>query len=177
MKTAALISEISLPVFIVAIIVYGLLKRVDIYAQFIAGAKGGIQIVFRILPYIVGMIFALEIFKASGCFDAVSAALSPLIKGVGIPPEVLPLFLMRPFSGSASMGLLAGILSKYGPDTYIGRVASTYMGSSESLFYTVSLYLGSVGITKSRYVIPVSLITDAMGLILSCLICRLIFGG
>ena len=176
MKTLSLISTISLPIFVFIVVGYGLVKKVDIYEEFIAGAKGGIQIVFKILPYIVGMIFAVDIFKASGCFDALSSVLAKPLSWIGIPPEVVRLYLMRPFSGGASMGMLAGVLTKYGADSFIGRVACTFMGSSETLFYTVFLYFGSVGITKTRYVIPVALITDAFGLVFSCIICHLVFG-
>ena len=175
MKAVTAASAIAVPIFIVLIVVYGLVKKVDVYDAFVKGAKGGIGIVFRIMPYVVGMIFAVDLFSASGCFDYISAALSPIVKGIGIPPEILPLALMRPFSGGASIGMLAGMVSRYGPDSYIGRVASTFMGSSETLFYTVSLYFGSIGVTKTRYVVPVALVTDAFGLILSCLICSVVF--
>lgn len=176
MKWISLASTIAVPLFVVIIVVYGLAKKVDVYEAFVKGAKTGISTVFRVLPYVVGMIFAVDLFKVSGCFDYLSAALAPAFSVVGIPPEVLPLALMRPFSGGASIGMLAGVLTQYGADSYIGRVASTFMGSSETLFYTVSLYFGSVGITKTRYVVPVALLTDCFGIIFSCLICTLIFG-
>jgi spore maturation protein B len=116
------------------------------------------------------------VFEASGAFSYLAVILTPVMSLIKIPPEILPLALMRPFSGGASIGLLAGIFTQHGPDSYIGRVASTFMGSSETLFYTVSLYFGSVGIKKTRYVIPVAMITDVFGIIISCLLCTLVFG-
>jgi spore maturation protein B len=120
-------------------------------------------------------VFAVNIFSASGCFDYIGKALSPALSPIGIPPEILPLALMRPFSGSASIAILNAILTRYGPDSFVGRAASTLMGSSETLFYTTALYFGSVGIKKTRYTVPAGLISEAAGLIASVLFCRLIF--
>ncbi len=170
------ISSMAMPLFMVAILCVGLLKRVDVYSEFAKGAKSGISTAFKVMPYVVGMIFAVDIWKAAGIFDYLSQWIGDAVRFVGIPPEVLPLALMRPFSGGGSFGMLAGVFSKFGPDSYIGRVASTFMGSSETLFYTVSLYFGSIGIHKTRYVIPVALVTDLFGLVFSALICTAVFG-
>ena len=175
MSAISTISLAATPVFIVLVILYGLFKRVDVYDAFIKGAKSGISTAFRVLPYVVGMIFAVDIFRASGCFDYMAEALAPVLRVMGIPAEVLPLAIMRPFSGGASMGMLAGVLTQFGADSMAGRIGATYMGSSETLFYTTSLYLGSVGISKTRYIVPVALLSDFFGLILSCLLCRLFF--
>lgn len=175
MKLVNAISNAALPAFVMIILIFGLIKRVDVYDAFVKGARSGISTVFRILPYVVGMIFAVDIFRVSGCFDYLSSLLSPVVSGIGIPAELIPLSIMRPFSGGASMGMLAGMLTRFGADSFLGRVSCTFMGSSETLFYTVSLYFGSVGITKTRYVIPVALITDFFGLIISCLLCKLLF--
>lgn len=175
MELMTSISSLFVPVFIAAIVVFGLAKKVPVYEAFIRGAKQGLTTVIRILPYVVGFIFAIQIFTASGSFDYIAAALSPLLKPMGIPPEVLPLALMRPFSGSASLGMLTTMLSRYGPDSFIGRVSSTMMGSSETLFYTTALYFGSVGIKKTRYTIPVALISELAGLLTSVTICKIFF--
>ena len=175
MKAAAYISAMFVPLFIAGIVIFGIVKKVAVYESFTEGAKQGLKTVIRILPYVVGFVFAIRIFSASGCLDLLTALLSPVLKPVGIPPEILPLALMRPFSGSASIGILTGILSKYGPDSFIGRTASTLMGSSETLFYTTALYFGSVGIKKTRYTIPASLIAEVFGLVSSVLLCRLVF--
>lgn len=175
MQVASYISAIVVPIFIAGIVIYGLIKKVAVYESFIEGAKQGLETVIRILPYVVGFVFAIRIFSASGCFDLIAVVLSPVLEPIGIPPEILPLALMRPFSGSASIGILTGILNRYGPDSFVGRAASTLMGSSETLFYTTALYFGSVGIKKTRYTIAASLIAEAFGLVASVLLCRLVF--
>jgi len=175
MQAVTYISAAFVPVFIAGIIVYGTIKKVRVYESFIEGAKQGLETVVRILPYVVAFIFAINMFSASGCFGYLSFALSPVLKPAGIPPEILPLALMRPFSGSASIGILSHILNTYGPDSFIGRSASTLLGSSETLFYTTALYSGSVGIRKTRYTIPAGLFAEAVGLVSSVLVCRLLF--
>ena len=169
--------SLILPVFCCFVLIYGLFKKVDVFSSFVTGAKGGIGVVFRIMPYVIGMVFAIDIFKASGIFDMISSALSRVFEKIGIPAEILPIAIMRPFSGGASIGLLSGILMQYGADSYVGRVASVYMGSTETLFYTTTLYLGSVQIKKTRYIIPVALFCDLLGIIVSCILVRMMFGG
>ena len=175
MQVMTTISALFVPVFIAGIVVFGLAKRVPVYEAFIRGAKQGLSTVVRILPYVIGFVFAIQIFTASGSFDYIAAALSPILKPVGIPPEILPLALMRPFSGSAAIGMLTTMLTRYGPDSFIGRAASTLMGSTETLFYTTALYYGSVGIKKTRYTIPASLIAELAGLLASVTICKIFF--
>ena len=175
MQTITYISAVFLPLFIAGIVVFGLAKKVAVYDSFIVGAQQGLKTVVRILPFVVGFVFAINIFTASGCFDYLSFALSPVLEPLGIPPEILPLALMRPFSGSASIGILSTILKKYGPDSFVGRSASTLMGSSETLFYTTALYFGSVGIKKTRHTVPASLIAEAFGLVASVLFCKIFF--
>jgi len=169
------ISAAFVPAFIALVVIFGAVKKVNVYESFVQGAKQGFTTVVRILPYVVGFVFAIQIFTASGCFDYIASALGPVLKPLGIPPEVLPLALMQPFSGSASIAMLTSILNRYGPDSFIGRAASTMMGSSETIFYTVSLYYGSVGVKKTRYTIPAAIISAIAGLIASILVCRLMF--
>ena len=175
MQAVTYAAAIFVPLFIAGIVVFGIAKKVPVYESFIKGARQGLSTVIRILPYVVGFVFAVNIFNASGCFDYIAVVLSPVLDPAGIPPEVLPLALMRPFSGSASIGILTTILQKYGPDSFIGRTASTMMGSSETLFYTTALYFGSVGIKRSRYTIPAALISEVSGLIASVFFCNLLF--
>lgn len=176
MNVINFISALFVPLFIVSVVIYGFAKKVPVYDAFIRGARQGLPTVIRILPFVVGFVFAIRIFSASGCFEYIAAALSPLLKPAGIPPEILPLALMRPFSGSASIAMLTTLFQRFGPDTLIGRSASTLMGSSETLFYTSSLYFGSVGVKQTRYTIPASLISEVFGLFSSVLLCRLFFG-
>lgn len=166
------LSTAALPLFILLTLGYSFAKKRDPYEAFIGGAKGGAGLVFQTMPYVVAMVFAVEIFKASGLFEAVGRLLAPVLGPLGIPPEVVPIAILRPFSGGGTLGLLAGVLAEYGVDSYIGRVACVYMGSAETLFYVVSLYMGSVGVKKTRYVIPAALLSDCFGLALSCLVCR-----
>jgi spore maturation protein B len=177
MQVIAYISAAFIPAFIALVVVIGCARKVNVYESFVEGAKQGLSTVVRILPYVVGFVFAIRMFAASGCFDYIAAALLPVLKPLGIPPEVLPLFLMQPFSGSASIAMLTTIFGRYGPDSFIGRTASTMMGSSETIIYTVSLYYGSVGVKKTRYTIPAALISAVAGLMASVLICRLVFGA
>ena len=164
-----------MPVFCCAVLIYGLFRKIDVFGAFVRGAKGGIAIVFRIMPYVIGMVFAIDIFNASGLFELITNAVGGVFERVGIPAELIPIAVMRPFSGGASIGLLTGILAKYGADSFTGRAASIYMGSTETLMYTVSLYLGSAGIKKTRYIIPVGVMCDVLGIIMSCLLVKLMF--
>ena len=136
------LSTAALPIFILLTLGYSFAKKRDPYEAFIEGAKGGAGLVFQTMPYVVAMVFAVEIFKASGLFAAVGRLLAPVLGPLGIPPEVVPIAILRPFSGGGTLGLLAGVLAEYGVDSYIGRVACVYMGSAETLFYVVSLYMG-----------------------------------
>ena len=172
MKIVSFISTASLPLFLAIAVIYGLIKKVDVYEAFIEGAKKGFGLCLRILPYMVAMMFAVSMLTAAGAFSMVSSWLAPAILLLGIPAEVFSAALLRPFSGGASMGILGSVFSVYGADSFGGRVLSVFMGSSETLFYVVSLYFGSIGVKKTRYVIPVALATDLFGLILSCLLCR-----
>jgi spore maturation protein B len=176
LDAAQFVSIFAIPVFIVFILGYGYFKGVPVYEVFVDGAKEGLGTALKILPYLVAMFAAIGVFRASGAMDLLIRALSPVTNLAGIPPEILPLALMRPMSGSASAGMLAELFKAYGPDSFIGRTASTMMGSTETVFYTVSVYFGSVGIKKIRYVIAAGLIADLAGLLASVAICSLIFG-
>lgn len=171
-----LLSSWVIPLFISFTIIAGYVRRINVYEAFVEGAKGGVATVFRIMPYLVAMFVAIEVFKASGAMDLLMRALAPLLKPLGIPAEVLPLMIMRPLSGSASLGVLGNILSAVGPDSYAGRVASTMMGSTETTFYVMALYLGAVGIKKSRHVLPAALLADMTGFVMAALAVRWLFG-
>lgn len=167
-------SLICVPGFVLLCIASGMKNKVKVFDSFVAGAKGGIGIAFKIMPYVVGMIFAVDIFKASGCFEYISCSIATIV-GDSFPAEVLPLALIRPFSGGAAMGVLIGIFTSAGPDSFAGRTASIMMGSSETMFYTVSLYYGSIGVTKTRHTIPASIVSEIAGIVCAVLICNLMF--
>jgi len=166
----------SVPSVILCILVFGYLRGVKLYEVFIEGAKEGFRISVSILPYLVTMLFAIAIFRESGTLDLITEAVAPALKLLGIPPEVLPLALMKPMSGSGSLGLTAEIIQKYGPDSLVGRIASTMMGSTETIFYTMAVYYGSVGIKKMRHTLVCALLAHAAGVIAACAVCAMVFG-
>jgi spore maturation protein B len=175
MSVAETISLLLLPLFILFVIVYGLFKKTRVYESFIEGAKQGFSVSFKIMPYVVAFVFAVGLFRAAGGFDLLTSLLKPVLNFLSIPSEIIPLAITRPFSGSASLGILASILQENGPDSFAGRVASTIMGSSETVFYTVALYFGSVGISKTRHTIPAAMAAEITGLFAAVLICRILF--
>lgn len=174
MDLISYVSMLCIPGFILLVVACGLKKKVPVFSSFVNGAKGGIGIAFKILPYVVGMMFAVDIFRESGCFEYMAQGISSLI-GPAFPPEILPLALIRPFSGGAAMGILMGIFAMSGPDSFSGRVASTMMGSSETLFYTVSLYYGSIGINRTRHTIPASIAAEVFGIVTAVAVCSAMF--
>lgn len=170
------ISVFAIPGFMVFVLTYGYIRGVNVYDTFIEGAKEGLSTVIRVFPYMVAMFVAIGIFRSSGAMDILVKILSPLTGILGIPGEILPLALMRPVSGIASTGILGELFKTYGPDSFIGRAASTMMGSTETIFYTLSIYFGAVGIKKIRYTLWGSLLADIAGLVASIIVCSIVFG-
>ncbi|MDI6617512.1 MAG: spore maturation protein [Clostridiales bacterium] len=169
------LSIYCMPAIIIFILAFGYLKGVKVYEIFIEGAKEGIKVSVKILPFLVAMLFAISIFKESGVLKAITDIASPVSSLFGIPSEVLPLVIMKPLSGSASLGITAGILKQYGPDSLTGRIASTMMGSTETIFYTMAVYYGAVGIKKMRHTLSCALIAHFTGVVASCIICKIVF--
>ena len=171
------ISIIAIPFLIVAFIGYGAIKKVKVYEQFIEGAKEGFNIAVRIIPYLVAMLGAIGIFRAGG---AMEGWLIPLLKYVtdpiGMPAEVLPMALMRPLSGSGSLGIMAETMSVYGPDSLLGIMVSTFYGSTETTFYVLAVYFGAVNVKNTRHALPAGLIADVVGIIAAVFIVKLLFG-
>lgn len=155
-----------IPSFIVAILCYGLCKRLDIYASFIEGAKGGFELAIKILPYIVAMLFAIAMLRASGALSIITQAVAPFTAPLGIPPEALPMVFMRPLSGSGSLGILTDILNNpaLGPDSYTGYLVSTMMGSTETTFYVLAVYFGAVQIRRIRHALATGLLVELAGM-------------
>ncbi|HHW70836.1 MAG TPA: spore maturation protein [Clostridiales bacterium] len=175
MDVIEVISKYLLPLFISTILIYGYTKGVDVYSTFIEGAEEGITTAIRIMPYLVTMFIAIGIFRTSGAMDIFVSALTPLANIVGIPSEILPLVVMRPISGMASLGIVAELFSIYGADSFIGRVASTAMGSSETILYTLSIYFGSIGIKNTRYTLIAAFIAEFAGFIAAVAVCKFVF--
>lgn len=151
------------PAVLCGVALYGVGRGVDVYDGMTQGAAQGLKVMLGILPALIGLMTAVYMLRASGALDGAAVLLAPLLEKLGIPPELLPLMLVRPISGSAALGVGAEIMSQWGPDSYIGRVAAVMLGSTETTFYTVAVYFGAVGIRRSRYAIPAALCADLTG--------------
>lgn len=155
--------DLLLPVLLLGISLYALHKKQDVYAAFLLGGKEGLQLLFRIAPALVLLLTGVHMLRASGVLAFLTELLSPLTQLLSIPPETLPLILIRPFSGSAALAVGADLMQTYGPDSLIGRTAAVMLGSTETTFYTISVYFGAAGIKKTRYAIPAALVADLTG--------------
>jgi len=170
-----LISKYIIPLLLSLILLYALYKKVAIYESFIEGAKEGIPTILSILPHLVGMMAAVNIFKQTGSLQFYLDLLRPVASFFNIPSEVLPLAFLRPISGTASLAYVEGILTSYGPDSFLGRLASTIQGSMDTTLYIFTVYFGAVGVKKSLYALKVGLIADIAGFIASLVICTIMF--
>lgn len=170
------VSVWAVPFLIGSIPLFGWLRGVPIFDTFVAGAEEGFRMAVRMIPFLVGILVALAIFQSSGALDAVIGALSGPLGRVGVPPEVVPLMLVKPLSGGAALGITSGILQRNGPDSPVGQLASLIQGSTDTTFYVLTLYFGAVGIKKTRYALPVALLGDLAGFIASVMISHRMFG-
>lgn len=162
-------------IFVAGIPLYALVKKINVFDAFIDGAKQGFETAVSIIPYLIAMMVAIGMLRASGFFELMGAILSPILSKIGMPTELLPLALIRPFSGSASTGVMAELINQYGGNSFIAKTAATMMGSTETTFYVIAVYFGAVGIKNSRHAIPAGLLADLAGIIASVLICRYLF--
>jgi len=169
------ISVLAIPVLIFVFIGYGAIKKVRVYESFVEGAKEGFNIAVKIIPYLVAMLAGIAIFRAGGAMDWLIQILNPITSAIGLPAEALPMALMRPLSGSGSLGIMADNLSVYGPDSFIGILVSTFFGSTETTFYILAVYFGAVNIKNTRYALPVGLFADVCGILGALFIVRLLF--
>ena len=162
-----LIAIFILPVLIVGIPVLGLIRRVPVYESFIEGAKDGFTTVVRLLPYLVGILFTIAMFRASGAMEYLQNGLRTPLSWIGFPPEVLPMAIVRPLTGGGSVALLADMVKQYGPDSIYVKMAATIYGSTETTFYVLAVYFGVVNIKKTRHALPAGIIADASSILLS----------
>jgi len=169
------LSILAIPVIILIFLGFGYLKKVRVYEAFVEGAKEGFDVGVKIIPYLVAMLVAIGMFRASGALDVLTWLMKPITTFIGMPSEVLPMALMRPLSGSGSIGVMTDLMKTYGPDSLIGFMSSTMFGSTETTFYVVAVYFGAVNIYKTRYALTAGLLADAAGLITAVYICRLLF--
>lgn len=169
------ISFFAIPLLIISFITFGAVKKVKVYEQFIEGAKEGFNIAVRIIPYLVAMLMAIGIFRAGGAMDWLVYVLQPVMNSIGMPAEVLPMALMRPLSGSGSLGIMTEIISVHGADSFMGVLVSTFYGSTETTFYVLAVYFGAVNIKKTRHALPAGLIADIVGILAALFIVKQLF--
>ena len=170
-----IISNLAIPILIIVFVGYGAIKKVKVYESFVEGAKEGFNIAVKIIPYLVAMLIAIGIFRAGGAMEWLIFILKPVTSLIGMPAEALPMALMRPLSGSGSLGIMSENLAVYGPDSFIGILVSTFYGSTETTFYVLALYFGSVSIKNTRHALPVGLIADIAGVLGALFIVKLLF--
>jgi spore maturation protein B len=169
------LAKFIIPTLLVGIPLYAMAARkVKVYEVFVVGAKDGFTIAVRIIPYLVAILVAIGMFRASGALELLLGALAPALNLIGFPPENLPLALMRPLSGSGSLGLLTDLVNEHGADSLYAKIGATMYGSSETTFYVLAVYFGSVGVMKSRHAIPAGLLADAVGALTAVLFCTLL---
>ncbi len=167
------ISNIAIPFTILIIISYGLIEKNKVFDSFVDGAKDGVKIIYNIFPTLLGLFLSINILRESGIIDAITNFLNPVLMILKIPAEILPLALLRPISGSASMAVATDIMSKYGVDSFIGLIASTIMGSTETTLYTIALYTSTIKVKKTRFVLCAALMADLVGMITSVIFWRI----
>jgi len=169
------LSVALVPVVLLLVPVFALLRRVKVYDAFVEGAKEGFTVAVRIIPYLVAMLVAIGMFRASGAMDLLARCLTPVTGLVGMPAETLPPALLRPLSGSGTLALVSELMKTHGPDSFAGRLGSTIYGSTETTFYVLAVYFGAVGIRRTRHAVVAGLLGDVAGIGAALLFCRLLF--
>lgn len=167
-----------LPLLLVGLVLFGWVRGVKVYESLVHGARQGFDVAVRILPYLVAILVAIGMFRASGGLGALVAALDPLTSRIGLPAEALPMALVRPLSGSAAMGVMSEILNNpaIGPDSLVGYLVSTIQGSTETTFYVLAVYCGAVGVRRTRHAVPTCLAADVAGIAAAVFVVQLLFG-
>ncbi len=168
------ISNAAMPIIILLIVGYGLKEKIKVYDTFLDGAKEGLEMVFRLLPTLIGIFMAIGALRSSGILDLIVKIISPICIFFDLPSQIMPLALIRPISGSASMAVAVDIMQEFGVDSTIGMIASTIMGSTETTLYTIAVYTGCVGIKKIRFALATALIADFVGMLTSIIICKIL---
>ncbi|MDF1757986.1 MAG: spore maturation protein [Legionellaceae bacterium] len=161
--------------FVVGIPLYAAIKKVNVFDSFVSGAKEGFQISISLIPYLIAMLVAIGMLRASGFFEILYNLLTPFLNAVGMPAELLPLALIRPFSGSAANGVMVDLIQQHGGNSFIAKTAATMMGSTETTFYVIAIYFGAVNIRHTRHAIPSGLLADLAGVISSVAVCHYLF--
>jgi spore maturation protein SpmA len=175
LRSVNAVSLLSIPFLLSFFPLYASLRRVKVYEEFVEGAKEGFQTAVMIIPYLVAILVAIGMFREAGGIQMLSDALRPALDAVGFPTELVPLCLVRPLSGSGTLGLFSDLVKEFGPDSLIARTAGTIFGSTETTFYVVAVYFGAVNVRRTRHAVPAGLIADGVGIVASVIICRMMF--
>ena len=175
MRFLIYVSDYIIPLILFYIIGYGLITKTDIFDEFIKGAKDGFKVVFDILPTLIGLMVAIGILRASGALNILSELLRPITDLLHFPSQLVPVALIKMFSSSAATSLVLDIFKEYGPDSYIGRLVSVMMSSTETIFYTMAVYFMAAGVKKSRYTLLGCLLTTLTGIVASVIMTNLVF--
>jgi spore maturation protein B len=170
-------SRWALPIFIVLVLSHGYYKGIKVFETFVEGAKEGFWTAIKLIPFMVGLFVAIEIFRSSGAMELITRIIQPILVYFGIPSEVVPLFIVRPLSGMASLAMTLDIFQNVGPDSFAGRLASTIQGSTDTTIYILTIYFASVGVKKFRYALPVGLTADISAFIAAIIVTRWFFGS
>lgn len=171
-----MVSSWIIPCFILLILLTATFKRLPTYELFVEGGKEGIEMAFSLLPFLLGMIVSIAILRSSGALEAFIDFITPALVMLGIPPEIVPLALIRPLSGTAALGMTTELTQVYGPDSFIGRLAATMQGSTDTTLYILTIYFGAVGIKRMRYALKVGLLSDLVGITAAIIVVKLVFG-
>jgi spore maturation protein B len=169
------ISLWAIPVMLVAIPLVGLIRGVKVYDVFIEGAKEGFDVAVKIIPFLVGILVAIGMFRGSGAMDLLMAGLQPIVAKTGFPAQLVPLAILRSLTGSGSLAYATDLVKTYGPDSLIGRMAATMYGSSETTFYVLAVYFGAIGVRRTRHAVPAALIGDLIAAIATVAVCAWLF--
>lgn len=165
----------AIPVLIVAIALVGIIRKVKVFDEFVTGAKEGFAVAVNIIPFLVGLLVAIGMFRASGAMDLLTAALKPVMSATGFPAELFPLAILRTLTGSGSLAFTTDLIKTYGADSVIARMAATMYGSSETTFYVLAVYFGAVSVKRTRHAVPAALIGDVVAAIATVAICAWMF--
>lgn len=171
-----LVSAWSIPIIIAFIPLYAYTRKVPVYESFVDGAKDGFSTAIGIIPHLVGMMVAISVFRSSGALEFFVGWTSSFLQTLGVPSEILPLGILRPLTGTGSLAYTTELIRAYGPDSMIGRMASTIQGSTDTTLYVLTVYFGAVGIRNGRYALKVGLFSDLVGFIAAIAVCLLVFG-
>ena len=157
-------------------VLYGWVRGVRVYDSLVEGAKEGFQVAIRIIPYLVAILVAVGMFRASGGLELIVGVLSPVTALIGMPAEALPMAILRPLTGSGALGVAAEAMTANGPDSLVGYLVSTYQGSTETTFYVIAVYYGAIGVRNTRHTVPACLMADVTGILAATFIVNLFFG-